>query len=245
MDDGYLLCASPRSGSTLLCDLLIRTGAVGEPRSYFREPSIARYARSWGLVDDERSWGAEYAAAVRRHGAGSSGRFGMRIMWRDLPGVLARLERWTPAEQGQAEVLRAAFGVTRYVHLSRDDALAQAVSLTLAQQTGLWHRNADGSDRERHGAPTEPRYDRTQIADALRMMEHERRGWAGWFAANDIEPLAVTYEQLAVDPAATTTRVLAHLGRPDVEVPEVGTARLSTELNARWCERFRNESVAS
>ena len=31
----YLVCATPRSGSTLLCEMLAGTGVAGHPREYF------------------------------------------------------------------------------------------------------------------------------------------------------------------------------------------------------------------
>ncbi len=33
--DSYLICATPRSGSTLLCGLLESSGVAGHPASYF------------------------------------------------------------------------------------------------------------------------------------------------------------------------------------------------------------------
>ena len=39
----YALCATPRSGSTLLCDLLADTGVAGRPDSFFRPQAIAEW----------------------------------------------------------------------------------------------------------------------------------------------------------------------------------------------------------
>ena len=39
-------------------------------------------------------------------------------------------------------------------------------------------------------------------------------------------------------------RVLEHLGCPDVEIPTVGTARLSSDLNERWRTRFLAETAS-
>ena len=51
----YLVCATPRSGSTLLCDLLDQTGAAGHPEEYFealRHSGIPRRAHEY--FDPER-----------------------------------------------------------------------------------------------------------------------------------------------------------------------------------------------
>src|SRR4051794_11021098 len=47
---GYLVCATPRSGSTLLCELLTSTGVAGRPAEYFEElraTSLPRQAREY------------------------------------------------------------------------------------------------------------------------------------------------------------------------------------------------------
>jgi LPS sulfotransferase NodH len=131
------------------------------------------------------------------------------------------------------------------VHLARDDKAAQAVSLAIAAQTGLWHRNADGTIRQ-GGEPAEPpRYDRGRIADELSMLETEQQGWAGWFSEQSIAPLSLTYEALSTDPTETTKIVLEHLGVRSVDVPTVGTAKLATSLNTAWVERFNAEEGSS
>jgi LPS sulfotransferase NodH len=50
----YLVCATPRSGSTLLCETLEQTGIAGRPREYFealKETGVPRRPREyfWGL----------------------------------------------------------------------------------------------------------------------------------------------------------------------------------------------------
>ena len=51
----YFICATPRSGSTLLCDLLARTGVAGNPESYFRRQSIPYWARELKVAGDDQS----------------------------------------------------------------------------------------------------------------------------------------------------------------------------------------------
>jgi LPS sulfotransferase NodH len=45
----YLICGTPRTGSTLLCSLLTSTGVAGRPDSYFRQPDLNRWAREFGV----------------------------------------------------------------------------------------------------------------------------------------------------------------------------------------------------
>jgi LPS sulfotransferase NodH len=240
---GYLLCASPRSGSTMLCDLLTQTGAAGAPDSFFRPASIPDFAREWGVEPPRDTFGHAYVAAVRRHGDAGTGRFGMRVMWRDMPGCTARLADLYPGLGHGSDLLREVFGIDRYVHLRRRDTVAGAVSLVLAQQTGLWHRHADGSERERTAPPLPPEYDHDAIAEAVGMLDGEADGWTSWFAANGVSPLAVTYEELAAEPAEVLRRVLDHLGVVSRGPVAVLTAPLASSTNDAWIRRFRRTEV--
>lgn len=44
----YVICTSPRSGSTLLCKLLAATGQAGKPKSYFHKPDLGCVANLSG-----------------------------------------------------------------------------------------------------------------------------------------------------------------------------------------------------
>ena len=242
---GYLLCSSPRSGSTLLCDLLARSGVAGAPESYFRPASIADYSEAWSLELGHQGWDRSYLDAVRVRGESSTGLFGMRIMWSDMPLFLDRLGVLYPDANSDRERLRSALGIERFVHLSRGDKVAQAVSLVIAQQTGLWHRNADGTTRQGREPADPPRYDRGRIAQELSVLETEQQGWTRWFSEQSIAPLSLTYEALSTGLTETTKIVLEHLGVRSVDVPSVRTAKLATSLNAAWVERFNAEEGSS
>lgn len=244
---GYLLCASPRSGSTLLCDLLTRSGVAGAPASYFRPESIPVYADDWGSDGGRAGWGNSYLEAVRVHGTGDTARFGMRIMWTDMPPFLQRLADVEPGGGIDRERLHSALGVERFVHLSRHDKVAQAVSLVIATQTGLWHRHADGTVREGHEPARRPRYDFDLITDALAMLVGEERGWLRWFSTQSIVPFSLTYEALSSDPSGSTRAVLDHVGANRDDLPDViatATAKVGTPVNTEWAKRFESERRA-
>ena len=44
--DSYLICTTPRTGSTLLCGLMASTTVAGRPESYFREPDEQLWAHN-------------------------------------------------------------------------------------------------------------------------------------------------------------------------------------------------------
>ena len=59
--DAYFICATPRTGSTLLCELLTSTQVAGVPESYFRSPDEPSWAERFGL----RGASLDYRAFVQ------------------------------------------------------------------------------------------------------------------------------------------------------------------------------------
>lgn len=237
---GYLLCASPRTGSTLLCDLLTQTGVAGAPQSYVRPASAAGFRRDWGLAASEATLDDDYLREMRIRGRGGSSRFAMRVMWSDLPPFVAFLRSRRTEPSPPATLLQEELGVDRFIHLTRTDRLAQAVSLVIAEQTGLWHRHADGSERQRTRGESGHRYNRRHIEEALDLVDGEATAWQHWFDEQGISPLSVSYESLSADPTGTLTRVLQHIGVETRHAVAVTTARTSGEINDEWIERFRS-----
>ena len=247
MFDGYIICGTPRTGSTLLCNLLAATQWAGSPDSYYGKKFMADWAREWNLPDAatmrEEEFDRAYLAAAIKAGKGGTGMFGLRLMRENLEDLMAILSRIFPGLESDAARLERAFGRPLYVHLTRQDKLAQAISYIKAQQTGLWHIAPDGTEIERLAPPQEPRYDFEWIRDEVARLEAFDAAWNTWFAAQRITPLRVVYEQLEADPAATLQRVCETLGMPAPQAHEVrpGVARLSDAISEEWVRRFRQD----
>ena len=47
----YLICSTPRTGSSLLCDALTATGVAGRPEEYFQFRARTGYPRRLALAD--------------------------------------------------------------------------------------------------------------------------------------------------------------------------------------------------
>lgn len=246
----YLLCATPRSGSTLLCDLLAGTGVSGTPDAFYRWQSIPDFIAEMGVdiasphkgPDFER----EYLPHVLKRGRGETNQFGMRVMWPTLPELDERMASIFPEAETTAERFAAAFGDFRVIFLTRGDKLAQAISRARAEQSGLWHRSADGSERERVAPHRDPVFDADQIAGFIAEAEHGEALWLDWFAREAITPLTVTYKALAADPRAVLAEILGFLGHaPDLAArAEVRTKKLADTQSEDWAKRYRAERGA-
>lgn len=239
--DAYIICGTPRSGSTMLCDLLTDSGA-GRPASYCRRQDIPAIAAELGVSPLPASAGFEraYLNAVIAAGRGAGRLFGLRLMQENAPELLAMLDRLHPGLPSDRARLGAAFGRVSYVHLSRANKVAQAVSLLKAARSGLWHRQADGSDRERYAAEGEAVYQAAQIEATAARLEQDDAAWRSWFSRQGITPFAIVYETFAADPATVMAPLLATLGLDPAVAARIvpRTARLADAESADWIARF-------
>lgn len=228
MPTGYLLCATPRTGSTLLCSLLTSTNVLGSPESYFRVEDEETWAERLGVPvvgGLVRDYGA-FATAVRAAGSTANGVFAARVMWGSVERVIEGLA--PPASQSDVEALEGAFGPLAVIHLTREDVVAQAVSWARAEQTGFWHHGDMTSAR--------PEPDLGRMADLSKEIDDHNAMWARWFTANHVQPHRLTYEALTGDPAGTIAGLASHLGIvvPKVWRPASPHRKHADQTNAEW-----------
>jgi trehalose 2-sulfotransferase len=168
-DRSYLVCATPRSGSTLVCHALEETGVAGRPEEYFealRHSGRPRRPEEYFLgVEDqsirdhlgERSVGSDpqprsplwSRAAYDRYlewaleaGTTDNGVFGAKLMWGYF-GEFVSLLRNIPAYRDVplAELMPTVFPNLTFVRVVRANKVRQAVSLWKAVQTATWRED--------------------------------------------------------------------------------------------------------
>jgi trehalose 2-sulfotransferase len=247
----YIICTSPRSGSTLLCKLLAATGCAGNPKSYFHEPSLSSWLEYFDL--DQKNFsddGGKLTAIVgkaKEQGTAGSGIFGLRLQRRSFGFFASQLALLHPGWRNTSTCIEATFGKTLFIHLTRGDKLAQAVSLTKAMQTGLWHRSPDGTEIERLSEHCEPEYDADMIGRQIDELNSFELGWKQWFTTEQIKPLTITYDELAHDPVATLSNIFGILGLDPSNLVGITppVAILADSTNAEWISRYRRQRPAA
>ena len=247
MLDGYIVCSTPRTGSTLLCNLLASTNTTGNPDSFYGRQFISWWALEWSLPGrdtmSEREFNIAYLNAAVAAGKGGTGIFGIRLMQENLDDLSAALDQVFPQLPSDRARLEKAFGSILYIHLSRENKLAQAISLVKAEQTGLWHIAPDGTEIERLSPPKEPHYDFARINREVLELEGYDAAWNSWFDAQGIEPLRVGYETLSANPAAILIGICEALGvqPPNSRDVSPGVAKLADETSFDWMRRYSSD----
>lgn len=243
--DSYIICATPRTGSTLLCDLLASTRVAGSPDSFFMSHVDPHWAQQWGLPDrgnlGDRDFASAYLAAAMTAGKGGTDIFGLRLMRENLEGLSGLIGDAHPGQPTDKARLEAAFGKTLFIHLTREDKLAQAVSMVKAEQTGLWHIAPDGTEVERLAPPGEPHFDFQRLDRKIDQLQRHDAAWTSWFTAQGIEPLRIGYESLSANPVGIIERICKTLGvtLPDADRLKAGVARLADDLSLDWMRRYQ------
>jgi LPS sulfotransferase NodH len=229
----YVLCGTPRTGSTLLCGLLRSTGVLGRPESYFREPDEVAWAARFGLATEGgrvRDYRA-FVNAARSAGTSTNGVFGARIMWGSLERMVEGLGR-VPGKPDLV-VLEEALGSLTFIHLRREDIAAQAVSWCRAEQTGYWQQG--------DVVTGEPHQDIAQTRLLMETIREHNAAWRAWFDAQGVEPHTVTYEQLADNRRRMIQGIAARLAveLPNDWRPRSPHRKQSDGMNRAWADALR------
>jgi trehalose 2-sulfotransferase len=266
----YLVCATPRSGSTLLCHLLDQTGIAGHPEEYFEAlRHSGQPRRPHEYFDPDRHaniierlafrempagaahpphplWTVDtydrYLAWALEQGTTPNGVFGAKLMWGYL-GDFATLLRGIDGMEGLTvpELLARAFPGLHYVQITRRDKVRQAVSLWKAVQTQAWR---GGGER---AAEMQPIFSFRAINYLVRLLTAHDASWDAYFLGLGAQPLTVTYEELAEAPEPVVRRVLEHVEIPAPDQLTLDAPALTVqadELSEEWVRRFHEHLTA-
>lgn len=253
----YLVCATQRSGSTLLCELLKATEVAGvpdeffearrstglprQPREYFEDPAVEDIAARLAPTDPGRpEQPGEFEGwfgYVLQRGTSPNGVFGAKMMWNYFDDFRSRIGE-LPGLGGVTfnQALDEVFPGLRIIFVRRRDKVSQAVSLWKAIQTQQWR-----TDDARQPGPAE--YDYRAIRHLVDELHRWDARWEDWFHATGRDPIRVIYEEFTRTRAATIGRVLDELGIDPPEPEGQGPMRRQADdLSRDWVARFRSDS---
>jgi LPS sulfotransferase NodH len=261
----YLVCATQRSGSTLLCELLRATDVAGVPDEYFerlRETGLARQPRQYFEGPSVRDVAERLTPTVPGHpeqpgefeswfryvlqrGITLNGVFGAKMMWNYLDDFKLRMAELPGlGDLSFNERLDAVFPRLKIIFMRRRDKVAQAVSLWKAIQTQQWRTESEsGSAQVESDEAPGVEYDYRAIEYLLNELHRWDALWEEWFHATGREPIRVFYDEFTVSRAATIGRVLDALG-VDPPAPEgkKPMRRQADDRSKDWVARFRADS---
>lgn len=224
----YLIAMTPRSGSSLLCDVMKGTGRLGKPGERLALPlvrqNIVRLAPARNCD--------EYLRNILKASMTPNGVSGMKASWFQFDLFRSALDDES-AVQG-----------LRYIHLTRRDLANQAVSLYKATSSTVFHTNKQHSSQAVAQLQS-LEYDYGKLEHWHHHLLRQEAGWVRYFDTHRIVPLSISYEDIDNDVKAVVRRIANYLGLPLVDLGlnrlETVFSKLADRQSIEWASRFRLE----
>jgi trehalose 2-sulfotransferase len=219
----FIVCSLPRSGSSLLCELLAASELAGAPSEFFDRNQMDAFRATWKVDTFDG-----YIEALLSKKTSPNGLFGVKAHYHQLVEAFG--------DTGPGTV----FPNLHLVYIRRRDHVGQAVSFARAIQTEQWTSG--------HEPPSDPpRYDRDQIRSLLEWIRREEAAWEQWFAACGAPLHRVVYEDFTADIENTVLSVMRFL-RIDLpssfELPSPTLDRQADALSRDWAARYVAEGAS-
>lgn len=234
VNTAYLVYATPRSGSYLLCEALTNTNLAGHPAEYFGPYQITTLSKRWDFSNH-----IEYLSKLLQERATPNGIFGAKITWRQFLGFIESLQH-IPGYEGipVPDLMSTIFPNLHYIWITRRDKLRQAISYWKALQTGAWTLSK-GQQQTSIGEPT---FDFGAINELIRRIVKDEADIQQYFSVCHVQPFTVLYEELVTAYEETAIEILKYL---NVQVPKnlvFAERKLVQQTDAQseeWIRQYR------
>lgn len=211
----YIICSTPRSGSTLLAEGLKSTNLAGMPHEYFNVDHKSDYLKRWHFKSLEA-----YVNLLKKYRVSDNGVFGFKIHFNQFSNEFV--------ETG----LETCFPNLKYVFIKRQDKIAQGISLEKAYQTNQWSSKFD-SDKT-------AQFKFKDIKKRVNDISAQELSWDNYFSNNGIEPLIIHYEELEKNYEASIIRILKYLGVDHTcSIPPMQIKKQRNLTNRIWKIKYK------
>lgn len=238
----YIICTSPRSGSTMLATGLWQTNIAGRPAEYFHS-SIqidVTTSKRLGVTSDR-----EYMEKVKNVSTTENGVFGMKLHAYQTRFLISKIEHhrsmYFPSLR---EAIETEFPGVRYIFLRREnDKVKQAVSYYRALLTNEWWRF-----RGKNPPPEDStiEYYELGIRKCLDHITESDTYWEQYFLKHGLSPLRLTFEEITGDYEGAIRRTLSYLGLPcDIPIAPPATVKISNDRSLVWEKKFLEDQKLS
>jgi LPS sulfotransferase NodH len=259
--NSVILCASQRTGSTLVFDDFLNL--IGQQRRdseiLYNKIILAQDKQPWNEVWDEvrtlNTVHSYFVGKVMFHYAGKISSF---IQGNSPAGPWDH--EFTPE---RFNAFHDFFSDAIWVYIDRRNVFAQAVSMYLAEATNVWEKLlvapgvalTSGSDThsvepelsdsslKSSGSPV--RYEGEKLKGYLKGFLAAREQWQIFFQYYKITPLRISYEDAVSCYPHYLQELLDKVGRPMVDAPPPRRMlKVGGKRNEEWAEFLRNDVIA-
>ena len=207
----YIICATQRSGSTLLCRFLENSGLAGHPAEFLLPNDKAEAEFGQHFPDSGYD---EYIQSRMVHFASDNGVSGVKIMNNTWQMMMERL-RQQPKYAGYSEqqIILSLFPQASFIFITRREKIRQAISLSRAEQTAVWEKHSSSratENTQKHSKAKDlhPFY----VKSALKRVGDREQFWVNFFHENSIQPIEIDYENLIENYREIVPKILDFIG---------------------------------
>lgn len=215
-----IIASTARCGSHMLGHALHQTSRFGFPLEYANPVNLSEWKKRLGIFDFQ-----EVMTELQRRRTSPNGIFGIKIHYPHI------------RQFGGFQNLVRLFPNAYYVLLSRKDVLRQAVSLSIAGQTGVWISGQKSVNDN-------PEYDFKNIENSLRQTILNNSSWRYILSASGCNYIEMDFDHVRYNLVQSIEQIACFL---DIDIdlsqmPKVQvTTKQSSDINKEWAIRFISE----
>ena len=218
-----LICFTNRSGSTLVSSLLSTYGLCGKPNrfknyEYFNHNFVISFSKKNNIVDMN-----SYIRSLVAKFSGSQGYFTSKVSASQL--------FWLAKDKILGKILHDPI----FIYVKRKNIVSQAISLSIAQQTGCWtslHKSKPNKDIM---------FKPELIIKNMNHISTCNSHFEMFFSLHSIEPIIVYYDEL-INNISGFREKLEKTIKTQITIENnqpLKLKRQATELNIKWEEKIR------
>ncbi|MEQ9619228.1 MAG: Stf0 family sulfotransferase [Deltaproteobacteria bacterium] len=229
----YIVASSRRTGSTMLCELLKKTGVLGYPDEYISERLSVLTEQ--GMINP-----GYVLEGVLKINQTPNGVFGIKVHWSSLQKF--NQKTYPELDENQQQLFKDLLDNSAYVFLSRRNKLRQAISDWRAINTGIFHirRNIKNSVKKQHNKKLH--YDYSRLKRHLINFVKNDEDWRSFFKKKKIQPIEIIYEDMIKTPEEAVNRVLNYLSESHAHADFTpDTEKQSDEFTEEIYEKFTRD----
>ena len=217
----FLIIASTgRCGSHMLGHALHKTDAFGYPLEYANLANLNQWKKKLNTVDLQ-----DTIAELKKRRTSPNGVFGIKIHYSHIK------------EFGGFENVLKCFPDAYYILLSRENVLQQAVSLSIASQTGGWISGQQLVSED-------SKYDFKQIDEALRSIILDNSSWRYALAANGCNYIEMDFDNVCNN-LTDSVQSIASFVNCEIDQNKIPkqqvTKKQSKQRNIAWAAQFSSD----
>ena len=208
----YVIAFNQRSGSTMLSDLLLQSGVMGQPKEYLKPEFIDQH-RELRLIDKDPIEGKlkQYLDEVFKHYHLGNGCNGLKLSWDQVERICNFDNSKSFFKKSYSKILKKYFGDCRFILLTRANLIEQSVSAFLSTNIGIWHM-WDEKDTQ-----IDPEFDFKSIMKFTKEIAEYNYRWKKALLDARIDFIEIFYEDLILDKVNSIKKTTEFILRKKVQ----------------------------